>query len=192
MQTIKFFNIVKNYSQLSAESEAAWISILSEKFYKKDENFVSIGETPQRVAFVCEGLFLQSYIADTGESSIKYFFMEDRFAGSMGATLGQTPSQFEIKAIEDSHVLEYDFLEFKKLTEKFSDIARFYIRYMEKHWIIEKEPLEVSFRQDTAKTRYDEFLKKYPMLVKRLKKHHIASYLGITPTQMSRLFFSNK
>ena len=63
---------------------------------------------------------------------------------------------------------------------------------MEKHWIVEKEPDEISFRQDTAKTRYDDFVKKYPHLIKRIKKHHIAAYLGITPTQMSRIFFANK
>lgn len=58
---------------------------------------------------------------------------------------------------------------------------------MEVHWIIEKEPLEISLRHFDAKVRYEEFLKKYPQLVKRLKKHHIASYLGITPTQLSRI-----
>jgi len=72
------------------------------------------------------------------------------------------------------------------------DIATFYIKYIELHWIIEKEPLEISLRADTAKTRYDEFLRKYPNLGGRLKKHHIASYLGITPTQLSRIFFANK
>ena len=63
---------------------------------------------------------------------------------------------------------------------------------MERHWLIDKEPYEISLRNDSAKTRYDEFLKKYPQLVKRLKKHHIAAYLGITPTQLSRIFFANK
>jgi len=88
--------------------------------------------------------------------------------------------------------LGYDLFEFKKLFTEYPDIAFFYLKYMELHWIIEKEPLEISLRSDTAKTRYNEFLTKYPNLVKRLKKHHIASFLGITPTQLSRIFFANK
>ena len=94
--------------------------------------------------------------------------------------------------IEHTTVFEYDFFEFKKLTQVYSDVANFYINYMELHWIIEKESLEISLRHDTAKMRYEDFLKNYPHLVKRLKKHHIASYLGITPTQLSRIFFANK
>ncbi|HRG53736.1 MAG TPA: Crp/Fnr family transcriptional regulator, partial [Bacteroidia bacterium] len=60
------------------------------------------------------------------------------------------------------------------------------------HWVIAKEPYEISLRSDSAKIRYDVFLNRYPDLVKRLKKHHIAAYLGITPTQLSRIFFANK
>jgi len=55
-----------------------------------------------------------------------------------------------------------------------------------------KEPYEISLRNDSAKVRYNDFLTNYPGLVKRLKKHHIASFLGITPTQLSRIFFANK
>ena len=99
---------------------------------------------------------------------------------------------FSIVALEDTKVLSYNFYEFKQLTKHHSDIASFYIHYMERHWIVEKEPLEISFRYDTAMKRYTDFLNAYPGLVKRLKKHQIASYLGITPTQLSRLLVSSK
>jgi CRP-like cAMP-binding protein len=101
--------------------------------------------------------------------------------------LTRSPSTSAVVALEDSKVLSYDFGEFKKLTERHSDIAAFYIRYMERHWIVEKEPLEISFRYDSAQKRYQNFLQAYPRLISRLKKHQIASYLGITPTQLSRL-----
>ena len=89
-------------------------------------------------------------------------------------------------------MLEYNFNEFKKVVVSYSDIAAFYIRYLEQHWVIDKEPYEVSLRSDSAKVRYAHFLQKYPDLVQRLKKHHIAAYLGITPTQLSRIFGYSK
>ncbi len=106
--------------------------------------------------------------------------------------LANEPSLFYIAAIEKTYTIEYDFFEFQKLFAFHPDIAMFYIRYIERHWIIEKEPLEIAFRTETGAKRYDDFLEKYPGLVKRLKKHHIASYLGITPTQLSRIFLCNK
>ncbi len=187
-----FFTKIESYHKLSEESKAAWEKILVKKTFKKGENFVSEGQHPRKVAFIVKGLFSQYYISDKGETIIKTFFPELRLAASVSAMLSNRPSLFTITAIENSTVLEYDFFEFKKLTQRFPDIAGFYINYMELHWIIEKEPLEISFRYDTAKKRYDDFLNTYPNLVQRLKKHHIASYLGVTPTQLSRIIPANK
>jgi len=192
MSTASFFQKIRTYHDLSEEAELAWTKLLRPKIYKKGENFINEGQQPRKVAFVIRGLFSQYYPAVNGDLIIKYFFPEGRLAASVSAMLSHTPSLFTITAIEDTTVWEYDFFEFKNLFSAHPDIAAFYINYIELHWIIEKEPLEISFREDTSKTRYDDFLRKYPNLVKRLKKHHIASFLGITPTQLSRIFFSNK
>ncbi|MGS2765172.1 Crp/Fnr family transcriptional regulator [Sinomicrobium sp. M5D2P9] len=192
MNTDLFFQKIRTYVDLSIEAEHAWQILLKEKNYHKGDDFIRIGQVPKKVAFVIKGLFAQCYIADNGDSVIKYFFPESRIAGVIPATLTKSESPFTITALEDTTVLEYNFHDFKKLVSTYRDVAEFYIRYMERHWVIDKEPYEISLRNDLAKIRYDEFLKKYPELVKRLKKHHIAAYLGITPTQLSRIFFANK
>jgi CRP-like cAMP-binding protein len=192
MNTTVFFQKIKTYCNLSKETEQDWTTLLKEKLYKKGSDFLLIGHVPKKVAFVLKGLFSQHYTTETGDTVIKYFFPEGRIAGSMPAILTKTESLFTITALEETTVLEYDFHEFKKLVTKHRDIADFYIRYMEEHWVIAKEPYEISLRSDSAKIRYDVFLNRYPDLVKRLKKHHIAAYLGITPTQLSRIFFANK
>lgn len=192
MNTDIFFQKVRTYHNISQQAELAWTNLLHQKNYNKHDNFVTIGQQPVKVGFVMKGLFSQNYINDDGNIVIKYFFSEHRMAGSMSAMLANEPSEFYITAIEDTTVLEYDFFEFKKLFTVYPDLALFYIAYNDLHWIVEKEPLEISMRIETSAKRYDDFLKKYPTLTKRLKKHHIASYLGITPTQLSRIFLINK
>lgn len=192
MLSDQFFRRVDSYANLSQASKKVWQKLLRIESYKKGEHFVQLGQIPTRVGFVVGGLFSQNYISESGDTIIKYFFPEGRFAASVGAMLARTPSAFSIVALEGTKVLSYDFSEFKKLTEQYRDIARFYMHYMERHWIIEKEPLEISFRHDTAVKRYRDFASAYPGLLKRLKKHQIASYLGVTPTQLSRLFSSGK
>jgi CRP-like cAMP-binding protein len=192
MNTAPFFEKINTYHPISTEAEVAWTQLMRLKSYKRGAHLVSEGDTPKKVAFVLKGLFSQYYITDKGDTVIKYFFPEGRIAGSIPATLTQSKSIFTIEAVEDTTVLEYNFHEFKKLAAIYQDIAAFYIRYMEQHWVIDKEPLEIVLRTDSAAKRYDDFIKKYPTLVKRLKKHHIASYLGITPTQLSRIFLVNK
>ena len=187
MNSSQFFRKVSIYSELSEAGKRSWQDLLREESYKKGEHFVTLGQIPTKVGFVSRGLFSQNHISESGEMTIKYLFPEERFAASVGAMLTGTPSAFEIVALENTKVLSYNFSEFRKLTAQHNDIASFYIRYMERHWIVEKEPLEISFRHDTALQRYHDFLDTYPGLIQRLKKHQVASYLGITPTQFSRL-----
>jgi CRP-like cAMP-binding protein len=181
------FTKVANYAELSPASRESWQKLLRTHRYKKGECLIVTGQIPTHVSFIVEGLFSQEYISEAGGSTIKYFFPEGRFAASVGAMLTQTPSLFSVIALEESKVLSYDFAEFKKLVATHRDIADFYIRYIERHWIVEKEPLEISFRYDTALERYQHFLATHPGLTARLKKQQVASYLGITPTQLSRL-----
>ena len=188
----KFWAKVNDYSQLSEKAKNAWGVLLTKKYIKRNEYYIHEGQIPRKVAFVVKGLLYQYFATDEGAIVVKHFFNEGRIAGSLPATLGKVKTDFNIQALEDTSVLEYDFAEFKKLVLLYPDIAEFYISYMERHWIIDKEPVEISLRKDTAAIRYAEFLKQYPNLVKRLKKHHIASYLGITPTQLSRILLINK
>jgi CRP-like cAMP-binding protein len=187
MTTEAFFAKIRTYTDLSEGAENAWAPLLRRKFYRSDETFIRAGDVPTAYAFVVEGLFYQHYVGPDGDMVVKYFFPENRIAASVSATLLGQPSLFTITAIEDSTVLEYEFAAFRKLVAAFPDVAAFYIRYMERHWIVEKEPDEISFRHDDAMKRYRDFIKREPELHRRLKQHHIAAWLGITPESLSRL-----
>jgi len=187
MTTRAFFDKVRTYTELSADAEKAWASLLRSREVRKDQIFIQAGDVPTNYAFVVSGLLCQHYVGHDGDVIIKYFFPENRIAASVSATLLSKPSEFTITAIEDSGILEYDFAAFKRLVTEYPDIAAFYIAYMERHWIIEKEPVEIAFRHDDAMQRYLDFISKEPELHKRLKQHHIAAWLGITPESLSRL-----
>lgn len=182
-----FFKKIRTYVDLTKRAEQAWTSLLRPRQYFKKEAFILAGTVPTTFAFVIEGLFSQQYIGPGGDMVIKNFFPENRIAASVSATLLAQPSPFTIIAIEDSTVLEYEFAAFKSLVSEFPDIAAFYIGYMERHWILEKVPSEIAFRHDDAMKRYRDFISREPQLHKRLKQHHIAAWLGITPESLSRL-----
>ncbi|PWV90520.1 Crp/Fnr family transcriptional regulator [Phyllobacterium myrsinacearum] len=165
----------------------AWSSPLSSRQYSREEPFIRAGDVPTAYAFVVEGLLCQHYVGRDGDLIIKSFFPENRIAASVSATLLGEPSLFTITAIEHGIVLEYDFAAFKSLVSDFPDIAAFYISYMERHWIIEKEPDEIAFLHDDAMQRYIDFSRREPELHKRLKQYNIAACLGIPPESLSRL-----
>jgi CRP-like cAMP-binding protein len=182
-----FFRKINTYIRLSERAQSDWAQLLDKKRYRKGSDFVVEGEVPRKAAFVVDGLFAQYYTASDGSSVIKYFFPEQRIVASVSAMLLRKPGIFTITALESSTVLEYDFAAFKKLAGRHPEIAAFYIRYMEQHWIIEKEPLEIALRHDSALKRYADFARERPELHDRLKLHHIAAYLGIAPESLSRI-----
>jgi len=182
-----FIAKIRTYADLSLEAEQAWKRLLRRREYRKDDTFIRAGDVPTNFAFVVEGLFVQHHDGPDGDMIVKYFFPENRIAASVSATLLGKPSLFTITAIEDSVVLEYEFAAFRRLAAEFPDIAAFYMAYMERHWIVEKEPGEIAFRHDDAMKRYRDFIEREPDLHRRLKQHHVAAWLGITPESLSRL-----
>jgi CRP-like cAMP-binding protein len=182
-----FWNFIEGYKVLSQESKTAWSVLLKESEVKKDDYLLKNGVIPKEITFVKKGLFSYDYTNEKGDKVIKKFFPENYLVSSTSALLLQAPGIFSVQALEDCEVISYSFEKFRELTEKHNDIAAFYIKYLEQKWVVEKEFDEIALKSETAKQRYLVFKEKYPELIPRLKLHHIASYLAITPTQLSRI-----
>lgn len=183
----EFWEFINDYSSISEESKKAWSALLKPSEMAKGNLLLEQGTIPKNINFISKGLLSYYYLSEKGEKIIKRFFPENSLVTSTSALLKQEPGFFSIEALEDTEVISYSFSDFRKLTTKHNDIASFYITYLERHWVVEKEFAEITLKSATAKQRYLEFEKKYPELILRLKLHQIASYLAITPTQLSRI-----
>lgn len=182
-----FWKCVNNYSSISEEAKDAWQQLLQVKTILKNEYLLTEGSIPKQISFINKGLLSYYYTSSAGDVVIKKFFPENTFVASTSALISHQPSLFTIQALEDTELLSYSFDGFRSLVERYPDIARFYIHYMERHWIVDKEIGEITLKYQTAKARYLHFKKTNEALLLRLKQHHIASYLGVTPTQLSRI-----
>ena len=176
-----------SYSPISEETWLDYKQCLTTKHLSKGEVLYYQGEEPTHFAFIHSGL-MRAYLSDEeGNEFNKNFFNEGRFPGSMSALINSEQSFLTIEAIENCNIIEIEFSLFRKVLFESSELMKFHIRYLEKHWLIEKEIKEVSFLQFEAKQRYLTFLAEYQEISPRLTQYHIASYLGITPTQLSRI-----
>lgn len=145
------------------------------------------GETPQSYAYIYQGLVRGFSCDEKGNEYNKNFFDEGMFPGSMTALLTSTSSFLAFEAIEDSLIIEIDFAAYRKLMIERDDLKLFQIYYLEKNWLLAKDAREIAIVQQDATARYLRFTAEKPALVERLTQYHIASHLGITPTQLSRI-----
>ncbi|WP_320007674.1 Crp/Fnr family transcriptional regulator [Maridesulfovibrio sp.] len=153
----------------------------------KGEILYSAGITPSSFSYVYTGL-LRAFTADEhGNEYTKIFFDKGSFPGSMRALLLSEPSEFTIETLEPSLIVTIPFNYYRELLRLKHDLALFQIAYLEKKWLIAKEVREVEIVMEEAADRYRKFLLDNPDLQGRVQQYHIASHLGITPTQLSRI-----
>jgi len=181
-----FLKQVNSYYPLSEQTADAVKAICKIQSFKKNDLILSAGDRARYYYFIRKGLLGYYTVDDDGHAIFKLFFEENSFVASTSAIIENTPSTFSIVALEDCELVMYPAQAFRELLVKHHDLALFQIHYLEKNWVVKKEPLEIDLKWDTAKIRYIK-LYENQKLYQRLKQHHIASYLGITPTQLSRI-----
>ena len=176
-----------SFSPISDETWNAFMGISKFRSLKKHSPLYRAGTIPKSFAYIYQGLVRGFVCDEKGSEYNKNFFDEGKFPGSMTALLTSTPSMLAFEAIEDSLVIEIDFTGYRKLMVEKDDLKLFQIYYLEKNWLLAKDAREIEIVQEDATMRYLRFLDENPALVERLPQYHIASHLGITPTQLSRI-----
>lgn len=186
MNHSEFVKHINQYYLLSEETIQDLLDICTEEYYHKNDLLLESGSMARYYYFIKSGLIGYYTVDEQGDNIYKIFFEENSFVASTAAIIKNVPSDFNIIALEDCAVIQYPAKQYRELLEKHHDLALFHMYYLEKNWVVKKEPLEVSLKYETAKKRYLQLLENQS-LYNRLKQHHIASFLGITPTQLSRI-----
>ncbi len=171
-------------------SESAWQTFLLITRYRevpKGTMLCSVGELPQYFSYLYQGLVRCFVCDEKGNEYNKNFFDEDKFPGSMTSLLTAMPSKVGFEALEPCIIIDINFASFRQLIEQYDDFKRFQINYLEKNWLLAKDAREIEIVQQDASQRYQKFVERFPMLSTRIPQYHIASHLGITPTQLSRI-----
>lgn len=186
-----YLNNLKLYFESYAPiSEKSWKLIENLTHFqtiKKGETLLENGEICKNLYFIAKGI-LRTFITDEqGNFYNKNLFLENTLACSKVSSMLQTPSNFTIEALEDCILINLNYKKYIELINQNDDLKNYYIANIEKNWIIEKEQREIALVMKNATERYLQLLKNHPNIADRIPLLHIASHLGITPTQLSRI-----
>lgn len=182
----ELFNYIKKFGILNAQDELLLAKGMQEVRVKKGEPFIEAGKVSQRIAFVKEGVFRALYYNKEGDDFTRYFIYEGRFIGDFQGFNDQLPAHEYIEAITDAVLLVIDLDHFRVLEK---EIAIWPVLFARIHAFVVENKLKVAsimLNQD-AKARYIHFLNHYPGLANRVPQSMLASYLGITPSSLSRI-----
>lgn len=179
--------VLNTYSPVNDTNVSLIASISEIKHLEKGEMLLEIGKTSKQKHILYKGVIVSYYISDDGNLYHKNIFLKENFVGSMVSALINEPSNFALEAIEPCILISFDYKQYRQLIEDHIELKDFYIAYLEKNWVLDKEKREINIVLKDAEERYLDFIHAHPKIEERVPLHYIASNLGITPTQLSRI-----
>ena len=178
-------NILRHLS-LTQEEIEFFASLLRSKSLTDGEFLLREGDVCKYESFVIKGCLKTYYLDEMGIEHIIDFSIEEWWADDLYSLLTQTPSKSNIKAIEDTDVLQIGSTDLELLYQKIPKFDRFFHILFQNAYITQREQINLALSA-SARERYLFFIKKKPYAEKRFSQKDIASYLGVTPQFLSTL-----
>ena len=151
----------------------------------KNDYLVRQGERVHHCYLLTEGV-VRVYFNKEGNEYNKTFFISGMFPTSLTSLIAEKPSHLFFQALTTSRLVKFSYRSFKDLFERHRCFEQLMLKILEREWIA-KEEHDIHMVTNDATTNYELFLHKYPDLENLIPQYHIASYLGITPIQLSRI-----
>ncbi|QOD60581.1 Crp/Fnr family transcriptional regulator [Polaribacter haliotis] len=180
------FKIIESFGPLPANSKKDLVSLISKKTLKKKDTFSRAGEIPEYIYILESGIARSYYTDEKGKEYIRNFFTPIRAVGALGALILDKPSRFSYDCLTDCTIYCINFKEFKKLTKRDPLISNLYVKVLEVVFL-ELESKVYNLSVLNATQRYIKLKKRIPDIENKIPLYHIASYLNITPVQLSRI-----
>lgn len=171
---------------LSDESIETVYKSFDKKLLKFSDHFHQIGHVCNEIAFVEKGV-LRMYTLDLeGNEVTKYFVRESQFVTDLESYYNQEPSNDGYQAVTDSEIYTITKARMMGLTEKMPNLFIF-LKNTTETQLLNKIKDNDFLNYGSSKTKYLEFIKRYPKLALTVPQQYIASYLKITPQSLSRI-----
>lgn len=150
---------------------------------KKGEYFVKEGQQNYRIGQIIKGV-LRGFVInkDGGEVTTHFFIENDLISGNY---VPDFPANMNIQAMEDCLLSVANYKEVFLQVNKDSYLTKVILSNFQKLNKQNTSRLEALITGTTL-TKYKWFLTEYPNLLNRVPHYQIASFLGMTPTQLSR------
>ncbi|BAP30954.1 putative transcriptional regulator, Crp/Fnr family [Chryseobacterium sp. StRB126] len=184
MNELKTF--LDRLSPLSIVSWEKFSNLFTAKTLKKGQYYIRENQIAKEIGFLNSGILRAFYRSDNGTEYNKHFFLPHCFIGGYASLISKKTNAINQQALTDCELLVANYADIQKLYPSCPDIERI-SRLLAEQFFIQKEQREIEIVLMDAEKRYKIFQKDFPSLEQFIPQYHIASYLGITPTQLSRI-----
>lgn len=177
-------NFFEQYGDISKAALEELTSKFKSNTVKKGELLLTHGQVCKEIYFVSKGCLRLYYISDGIEITV-WFSFEDNSAIELSSFLSGAPTEYFIEAIEDTEILSLDKSELLNLYTRYPEMES----VMRSFWedvILNLLQRFTALQKDSAEERYLSLVNQGNYL-QRIPQKYLASYIGVTPTSLSRI-----
>lgn len=179
-------NYIRALNILSSEELNQIDDKLHQLSVEKGDILLHEGNISDKLFMVKSGTLCNIYEDEAAEDRINCMAFEGEFTCSFSSFMSGLPARECIVALLDSEV---EYIEQQDLEALFNSsilwqkVGR---RFIEEHYILMEKHF-TSFQQKNGAVRYEFLLRNHPQPVRMIPQKYIASYLGISTRQLTRL-----
>lgn len=159
-------------------------SLHSTESLKRGDLFLKHGRPCTKIGKLTKGVMRGFVYDDDGDEITTHFYQEGDMV--VGSSIPNVNTSMTIQALEDCEISVANYSAVISQVNKNQEITEIITREFQK---LNKQLQSrlVSLLSLSALEKYELLLKDYPGLLNRIPHYYIAQYLGITPTQLSRV-----
>lgn len=184
MQSV--LTIIKEYTQLSEGSWKELKEILSINKYSTGSLFSQLGKVPTKAFFLKEGYAKGYALTEKGNHYNRIIYRSNEFMAALSSLIQGEKANIALECLSDCTLIEVKWARFMELVETNPEIGLFYRKVLEESYI-KSELINIELATLTASERYLALRKRCPDIEQHISQLNIASFIGISPVQLSRI-----
>ncbi len=153
---------------------------------KRNQILLSPGEVCKYYYFVNKGCLRLFALNEAGNEATRYFAFEGAFGTALPSLIQQTPAFEYVQTIEPSELLAISRKDFFMLVENVPQMAFIYRQILEMGFITAQKRI-YGFQNLSALDKLKWAIDYQPDFLNRVSNKMAASFLGLTPSTLSRL-----
>ena len=149
-------------------------------------NLTVEGQIEHHTYFVLEGIQRIYFLDESGKEATIVFTYEGDFGGVLDSYLLQTPSKYYYETLSKSTLLRCNKVDFDAVQSRHSNIKKAIDRALYLGFSGTMTRL-AELQSFSSEQKFKELLKRSPHILHKIPHKYLANYIGIDPTNFSKL-----